>query len=134
MALRDRIAALVSVAPPDATVTVEWLAELLAADGAGDTAAKTRGAVNETTVDLTVHEVAARFGKGESTVRTWLARDELPGAYRLHGREWRIPAASVEALQRAQQAQHRTIRRAAPTADATDLSAWRRHLPGAANG
>ena len=63
------------------------------AGGVLDTVAFTPAVL--TPADLTVAELAARFGKRPSTVRAWVERGEFPGAYRLHGREWRIPAAAL---------------------------------------
>ena len=48
-------------------------------------------------VDLTVAEVATRFGRRSSTVRLWVERGAFPGAYRFRGREWRIPPAALTA-------------------------------------
>lgn len=106
-------------------VTVRWLAEQLAADRVSEDAHE-----REARVDLTVEQVAARFGrKGTSTVRGWLARGELPGAYRLHGREWRIPVESVEEMQRAQAAKPRAASRGPSTTATTDIGEWRKHVP-----
>jgi excisionase family DNA binding protein len=88
-----------------------------------------RQATNGLEVDLTVEEVAAHFGKGTSTVRTWLGRGELPGAYRLHGREWRIPRSAIETLQRAEAKRQASAAEPAKMPPAVDLSDWRRHLP-----
>lgn len=122
MTIHDALAALVSAAPSDATVPVRWIKELLAANS------QTAKPGSDGGVDLTVREVATRFGRGESTIRTWLARGELEGAYRLHGREWRIPLASIDRLQRAQARpavapppRHRA--RGSP-----DIGEWRKHL------
>ena len=129
MDLKSRLTALVEAAPPDATVTVRWLAELLATAVAPEAGQLNGGDVRA--VDLTVEQVAAHFGKGTSTVRTWLGRGELEGAYRLHGREWRIPAAAVVALQRSQARQHAQQSTGAPKSrHAPDLSEWRRHTTG----
>lgn len=128
MTLRDAISALVVAAPPTATVPVEWLAGLLAADDGGSEAHSADTATPG--VDLTVGQLAARFGKGSSTVRTWLARGELPGAYKLHGTEWRIPPAAIEAMQDRQREQH-IAPRARTTARVADLGAWRKHSAGA---
>lgn len=46
--------------------------------------------------DLTVAQLAEHLGRQPSTVRGWCERGELPNAYRLNGREWRIPPAAVE--------------------------------------
>ena len=140
MPLRARIAALVAAAPAGATVPVAWLAELLALDAAeangGDAGhARHGGSAADVTVDLTVPQLAERFERGESTIRGWLAAGAFPGAYRLHGREWRIPAAAVEAMQRAAAAEAERgdgadaagqDQRASAT---PDLGEWRKHLP-----
>lgn len=85
-------------------------------------------------VDLTVAEVAAHFGRGASTVRTWLLRGDLPGAYRLNGRDWRIPRTAIATMQREQAKRHREKKTLTPrSTGATDLSTWRRHLPSARN-
>ena len=124
MNLRATLAALVEAAPPDATVPVRWLGELLAAEGQTPQIVQPGGDV----VDLTVKEVAARFGRRESTIRGWLARGDLEGAYRLHGREWRIPVSSIDRLQRAQ----RELRVSRPSQGraerSPDIGGWRRHL------
>ena len=77
--------------------------------------------------DLTCATAGGIIGRHASTLRGMCARGELPGAYRQHGREWRIPAGAL-ATYRAQQAVPSTPRvrayRAVP-----DLSAWRQHLP-----
>ena len=46
--------------------------------------------------ELTVAQFAKRLGRKPSTVRGWCERGALQGAYRLNGREWRIPPAAVE--------------------------------------
>jgi excisionase family DNA binding protein len=125
MSLRDAIAALVAAAPVDATIPVRWLAEQLKCD-----AAITDSATRDlrVSVDLTVDQLAVRLNRGASTIRTWLANGDLPGAYRNHGREWRIPVTAVEAMQRAE-AQRHVKSAAAPAPAAAELSDWRRHLP-----
>jgi excisionase family DNA binding protein len=122
MSLRTAVEMLVAAAPADATIPVRWLAEQLEADGARDITMPTDARVS---VDLTVEELAAKLNRGTSTIRTWLARGDLPGAYRNHGREWRIPSTAVEAMQRAQ------AKRQPPVVETTavELSDWRRHLP-----
>ena len=124
MNLRATLAALVEAAPPDATVPVRWLGELLAAEGQTPQVVQPGGDV----VDLTVKEVAARFGRRESTIREWLARGDLEGAYRLYGREWRIPVSSIDRLQRAE-GRLRDSRRAQNRVERSpDIGGWRRHL------
>ena len=90
---------------------VDWVLELLT-DGQDSPARPGTPAV-----DLNVADLAFLFKKKPSTVRAWIERGDFPGAYKLNGKEWRVPAAAVEAFQRAQQ------REAADPGD--DLSAWR---------
>lgn len=66
-------------------------------------------------LDLTIRDLAKLFGKQPSTVRAWVERGDFPGAYKLHGKEWRVPVSSVEAFQNRQRG---------ATSD-TRLSAWR---------
>lgn len=72
--------------------------------------------------DFTVAQVAQRFGRCESTVRSWLTAGLLRG-YRLRGREWRIPAAAIVEFEQSE----REGQRAEPDAGgAVDLGAWRK--------
>jgi len=121
----DLITAIAAL-PPDALVPVGWIREIVASDVSTQSTAVTDKA--SVSVDMTVAQVATRFGKGESTVRAWLARGELPGSYRLHGHEWRIPSGAVAALQRSQSSQH-AQRSTAPkkSRQAVDVGEWRRH-------
>lgn len=45
--------------------------------------------------DLTVRELAEELDRAESTVRGWLNAGDIPEAYKLRDREWRIPQAAV---------------------------------------
>lgn len=131
-----RLAALVEAAPDEATVPVGWIRRLLAEQGSGGTAdpAESRRSRAEPAVDLTVTQVADLFARGHSTVRGWLTEGRFANAYRLHGREWRIPRSDVEAMQQAERDRFRAAgsraggSQAGP-AEATDLSAWRNHVP-----
>ncbi len=79
-------------------------------------------------VDLTVAEVAELLHRAPGTVRGWCATGELPGAYRFRGREWRIPAAAMEALQQGQGEEHtaqRNSARYAQSAPEADWGTWR---------
>src|SRR5690349_10092673 len=67
----------------------EWLLDLLAG----------QAAVAGSLVDATVDQIAARFGRAASTIRGWCEAGRFPGAYKLHDREWRIPAAALEAFE-----------------------------------
>ncbi len=57
----------------------------------------------EAGADLTIEQVARRFGRSRSTIRGWIVSGLLPKAYRLRGREWRVPheaLAEFEAVER----------------------------------
>jgi helix-turn-helix protein len=106
--------------PPGSTLPVlrEWLLDLL------------EGHISERagegeTPDLTVAQVAARFGRAESTVRGWILRGTLTGAYRFQGRELRVPPAALalfEANQRPTETPRlRALSRSAPV----DWTAYR---------
>lgn len=94
----DMVAGLRSLAealPAGTAVPVprEMLLELLEASaGRAQTSATTP-------MDPTVEAVAGRYGRAPSTVRGWCEAGRFPGAYKLHDREWRIPAAALEAFE-----------------------------------
>lgn len=73
--------------------------------------------------DLTVADLCARFGRGKSAVRAWLEAGRFAGAYKLMGRDWRVPAASADQFQVDQVA---GAGAKTPAADVGDLGAWRR--------
>lgn len=84
--------ALAASLPPETPVPVPAgaLLELLAASKAQDSGVSP--------ADPTVEDVAARYRRAPSTVRGWCEAGRFPGAYKLHHREWRIPAAAIEAF------------------------------------
>jgi Helix-turn-helix domain len=104
--LREQLQAL----PRGSLVPVDWILELI---GEGQDGAARPGAP---AVDLNVADLALLFKKKPSTVRAWIERGDFPGSYKLNGKEWRVPAAAVEAFQKAQRA----------ATDDGDLSDWRR--------
>lgn len=96
---------------PDGAALTLPKAVLLEALGSGASAAATPPA------DLTVAEFAARFHRSPSTIRGWLGAGRVPGAYKLSGRDWRVPPAAVEAFLARERARYE--------APAADLGAWR---------
>jgi excisionase family DNA binding protein len=95
MTLAARLRALVEAADPSGsvTLTVSWLRDQLDADQHPEP---------EASVDLTVDRVCELVGRKPETVRRWCRDGDLPGAYLLHGREWRVPQGAIEAMQAAQ--------------------------------
>ena len=73
--------------------------------------------------DLTLFDVAERVGRAPSTVRSWCSCGLLTGAYRLNGRDWRVPPAALDAFLEAQGTRQAAASKGSK--DATDLSAWR---------
>lgn len=73
--------------------------------------------------DLTVREISERFGRAPSTIRSWLEQGLLRG-YRLRGREWRVPPASIAEFEERERECSQPVRR--PRQGSADLSAWRR--------
>ena len=72
--------------------------------------------------DLSLKDVADRVGRAESTVKGWCHCGKLPGAYKLNGRDWRVPAAALETyLARMGAGRTGSIR-----PHSNDLSSWRR--------
>ena len=69
--------------PDEAQVPVRWVRGLLG-----------ECLVADVIVDLTLQQVAEKVGRASSTVRGWCASGELR-AYRLNGREWRVPLAAL---------------------------------------
>jgi helix-turn-helix protein len=124
--LASGLRALAEALPAGSAVPVprEWLLDLLAGS-----AAPTAPAVSSAApADFTVAELAARFGRKPSTVRGWLDRELIPGAYRFHGREWRVPATALAAFEARQRPASEPGRIVAPRVTRTptvDLSAWR---------
>ena len=100
--------------PPGTLVPRDWVLDQLS-DGVPAVPPAVTPAL-PARVDLTIRDLAEMFGKQPSTVRAWVERGDFPGAYKLHGKEWRVPVSSVEAFQKGQ-------RRA--TSD-RGLSAWRK--------
>jgi hypothetical protein len=113
-----RLAALLAELPADALLPVGYLREQLGEE-ALQAAANDAGAALAR--DLTVKEFGACFGKSASTARLWCEQGRVGGAWKLNGREWRIPAGSVEQFRQAQGAPAPEAARPA----AGHLSDWR---------
>lgn len=109
---------LLEAMPPGTLVPRDWLLTRIpqSAAAGGVDAVTPRGLV-----DLGVPDLARLFGRRPSTVRAWLERGDLPGAYKLFGREWRAPQSAVEAFLQSQRSSSPT----APSKATTDLSTWR---------
>lgn len=104
----DRRAVLLELAKavqPNQAVSVPaaWLVEALAApDESGD---------------LTVPDLCRQYGRKSSAVRGWLEAGRFPGAYKMNGKEWRVPRAALAAFDAGQRT--RGSRRA-------NLGSWRK--------
>ena len=117
-----RILVLAKALPEGASVPVprEWLLELLSCE---------EGPVrtNVASADLTVADLATRFGRHSSTVRAWLERGMFPGAYKFMGsREWRVTTAALAAFEAGQRAGKSQAGKHPGSGKAIDLGAWRR--------
>ena len=110
----ERLRAAIAAMPPGSFVPRDWLLEQLS--GASQGVSASTAPAPPSPVDLTIHDLARLFGKRPSTVRAWVERGDFPGTYKLHGKEWRVPASGVELFQSRQ-------RRAKSD---PPLSAWRR--------
>lgn len=109
----ERLRTALAAMPPGSLVPRDWLLEELS--GATPTPSETPALV-----DLTIGEVGRLFGKRPSTVRAWVERGDFPGAYKLHGKEWRVPVSGLEAFQDRQRRRTKSEPR---------LSAWRSVKP-----
>lgn len=93
--LRKAIAGL-----PSGTLVALPREALLEALGASDVGMSV-DPTGATQVDLTVAQIAQRFGRSPSTVRQWLESGALEG-YKLFRREWRVTPAALAAFQKRQ--------------------------------
>ena len=93
---REELLALLDVLPGETHLPLRWVREQVA--GLAPAGAEPDGA------DLTVGEVAERWGRGPSTIRGMCEAGEIAGAYKFRNREWRIPRESVAAFEGAQRA------------------------------
>lgn len=115
MSLRNQLRTMVEAMPAGSSVSlpVDFLRGLLdEISRAGDQPDRL----------LTLEDVAGEVGRAVSTVRTWCNTGALEGAFRLNGRDWRIPE---DALRRYLEAQANPEPPPVATED-VDLGAWRR--------
>ena len=117
----DSLRAALTAMPPGTLVPRDWVLEQLPDGSPCVPAVETP--TPPARVDLTIRDLAELFGKQPSTVRGWVERGDFPGAYKLHGKEWRVPVSAVEAFQdrerdAAQRGRHGGSR--------AKLSEWRR--------
>ena len=110
----ESLRAALTAMPPGTLVPRDWVLEQLSDGSPGVSAAETPAL--PTHVDLTIRGLAQLFGKQPSTVRAWVERGDFPGAYKLQGKEWRVPVSAVEAFQDRQRGRAKSQPR---------LSAWR---------
>ena len=109
-ALRSELEAM----PPGTLVPRDWLLTRLPSSAPAGAVAPSA------VVDLSIHDLARLFGRRPSTVRGWLERGDFSGAYKLFGREWRVPQSALDAFLQSQRRGGR-----APARGTTDLSTWR---------
>jgi hypothetical protein len=90
MGHRSALLAAIRGRAPDEPVTVPaaWLQSVLAEPDAA------------VPVDLTAGRIAELLGRDPMTVAAWCRAGLFEGAYKLRGREWRVPAASLQDFQR----------------------------------
>lgn len=60
-------------------------------------------------VDLTCEGVGGLLGRDASVIREWCREARFPGAYKLRGKEWRIPRQALNDFQREQQKGFRLV-------------------------
>ena len=99
----DRLRQAAELAPPGTSLTLTREALLEALGGVDRPVGP----------DLSVGELSAYFHRAPSTVRAWLEGGRFPGAFKLNGRDWRVPPAALEAFRAGQH---------------TGLKAWRNQL------
>jgi hypothetical protein len=93
VSLADRLRELAERLPAGGSLT-------LTRDGLLELAAAADGQTDRATVgdEFRVTELAARFHRSASTIRNWCEHARFEGAYKLNGRDWRIPQAAVDAF------------------------------------
>ncbi|HVH67002.1 MAG TPA: helix-turn-helix domain-containing protein [Gemmatimonadales bacterium] len=110
MSLADHLRALAERLPPGACLT-------LTRDGLLGLATEHANDPDQMVMDgdVTIAQLAARFYRSPSTIRGWCECGRFQGAYKLNGRDWRVPVAGVDAFLAEQRGRVRV----------TQLDAWR---------
>lgn len=105
------------------TLTREAVAEWLAEDDTDRAPAEA-----QERDELTVAEWAELEHRATGTVCSWLAAGLVPGAYKLNGREWRVPREGIVAFKAEQARQHPAPERSRTRerTPGTDISSWRK--------
>jgi hypothetical protein len=111
----ERLRAALAAMPPGTLVPRDWVLEQLSEAVHGSE--KVVSSAPIAPVDLSIRGLAQLFGKQSSTVRAWVERGDFPGAYKLNGKEWRVPLGALEGFQDLQR------QRSRPT---SKVSAWRK--------
>src|SRR5437660_6185390 len=93
----DSLRTALTAMPPGTLVPRDWVLEGLSEDIPG--VPTVEAPALPARVDLTIRDLAQLFRKQPSTVRAWVERGDFAGAYKLHGKEWRVPVSGVEAFQ-----------------------------------
>ena len=101
------------VLPGGALLPANWVREQLETE---------RREAPEREVLFTVRQVAERYERAESTVRGWCAAGKLPGAFKLHGSEWRVPESALVKLGARPSNRGPALGRGKPV----EIGAWRR--------
>ena len=119
MGLVDRLRAIVDGMPDGSAVTlsVDWLRELVDREGEQDGMGRL----------LTLAQAGEIVGRSASTIRTWANSSQLEGAFKLNGRDWRIPENALARFVERQQATEQeptTVSADGPV----DLNSWRHHV------
>jgi len=117
----ERLRKAVELLPAGVCVTAQREALLEALGGAVE-APSALSPGDLTVADLAVADLAERFRRSPSTIRGWLETGRFPGAYKLNGRDWRVPIDGVQAFEN-----HQRGRRGQTE---VDLSGWRKYQKG----
>ena len=119
MSLEERLARIIDGIPSGGSVTlpVDFLRGLLCEKVVD---------IDQGQADLTVEQIAEEYRRSVSTVRGWLAEELIPGAYKLRGREWRVPQSGLRKFLAQQSAQHGSPGSITLRQGEADLGSWRK--------